>query len=422
MYEEDYESIIREAILHGFIMHVMSLPLEHIKMFFNKNVITNDADILYFLMVQKYGDKMYYNNQGRHLVSINPELTGAYIVAGGNIYAPIVLESNIQDSKDIKDTNDLTIYSLVINSFKRIFISEGYFNRLKIMQEENMNISGNFSAAVNLPYYQEKYFKFHKIGIEYDYWDVITELNSVNIQCMISRTIFVKSMAPAFFKKIMKGYYLSHLIRLNIKSFMKRMHPYDILLLINLFPEYLYIPENIKTRSFLGIKLWISDDSTRAYLLGFDIYKNIPDEVEILKSIQNLENIGIESFVKEVTGIKMENGSLTGYIGREYYPELIGKKLLNENVYIYDRYYPFDIFFIHDEKSVFLMTPLEVVRACYNFHSIEDIRYEINKISGLIVSDSKINQIVKRMRINPEIIQGLPAINQLLDLRINVTY
>lgn len=349
---------VHECVHGSTIRHILKFPIEILIKYLSTFPFYRGADTLYYFLLKKFGSDVYYTSTGKHLVTIHPELLGVYVLAEQNLKAPIT-----------KDSVDDTIYPLIKSNIDRTITCERYQMRHSIIIGEAsfQNALNIPSIALNIPLYQGM---FHSMSltpviltslVDNDCWEPIQSLNKNVFFLMLQRMAFTKGVYPNLWTLVLKEYYSQQLIRLNISDYLSFVATRQITALNNLFPDIVRLPPNLDT---LGIRLWFASKPTRAYLLGFDISDGIPSDSIISERLYRLQQLGIEKYSDEITGIYLDtNKILTGKIGIMSYPKLIGKKLLNTKDMSgssLGSYYPQDLYPIINKDTVFILTRSDI--------------------------------------------------------------
>lgn len=365
---QDNNILSEEAILQGIhecvhgsvVRHILKLPVETLIKYLSKFPFYLGADTLYYLLLRKVGSDAYYSDDGRHLVTINPELLGVYVLAEQNLKAPVTRE--VTDSEE-------TIYHLIKSNIDRTITCYRYQLRNSIIIGEASFESAwsNPSIALNIPLYQGM---FHKMAflqeilislIDNDCWEPIDVLNQNIFSLILQRMAFVKGAYPNLWDLLMKEYYQQQLLRLKIYDYLSVVATRQITVLNAFFPDIIRLPPKLDT---IGIRLWFAPRSVRGYLLGYDVCNGVPSDEIISERLYHLQDIGIERYTDEITGIYMENNKiLTGKIGMMFYPHLKGKKLINVKDLSGSSlgiYYPQDLYPISDGNNVVILTRSDI--------------------------------------------------------------
>lgn len=365
---QDNHILSEEAILQGIhecvhgstVRHILKLPVETLIKYLSTFPFYRGADTLYYLLLRKVGSDAYYSANGKHLVTIHPELLGVYVLAEQNLKAPVTRgETNSEE----------TIYPLIKSNIDRTITCDRYQLRHSIIIGEASFQSALSipSIALNIPLYQGM---FHTMAftpgilvslIDNDCWEPIHVLNQNIFSLILQRMAFVKGAYPHLWNLIMKEYYTQQLLRLKIYDYLSLVATRQITVLNTLFPEIIRLPPNLDT---IGIRLWYAPRSVRSYLLGYDVCNGVPSDETISERLYHLQNIGIERYADEITGIYMDhNKILTGKIGMMFYPHLKGKKLINVKDLSGSSlgiYYPQDLYPISDGNNVVMLTRSDI--------------------------------------------------------------
>jgi len=320
----DIFKAIHQCIVHSTIRHMLSVPKEVIIEYLVTQPYFRGADTLYYFLLRRDGTDVYYDSKGRHLISIQPELSGVYILAEQDMDAPI--------NKGVRGN---TIYSILMKIIGRMSICERYQLRHSIITgEASLPTAVKIpSIALNIPQYQKAYQQAGmdpgvlNLLINYDCWEGVQILNYSILSQMLDRMAFVSAAAPELWKYFHRKYYTAQLQSLQIHKILPQMVSRHLVALNTLLPDLIKLPPGLDT---LGIRLWYTEPASRAYLLGCDISQGIPSNEIISEKLQTLQRLGIERYIEDVTGIYFdENNKLTGKIGEYFFPQIEGKKLIN---------------------------------------------------------------------------------------------
>lgn len=355
---------IHECVYFSTIRHVLKLPITAMITYFSTFPFYRGADTLYYFILKKHGRDMYYAQDGRHLITINHELIGVYILAEQDLKAPKMLNSNNSPNSDdsiysiLKPYIDRTITCPRYQLRNTIILGEAVF-------EDAINIP---SIALNIPIYQEM---FQRVGnhasmirlfTDNDCLEPMQSLNVGNLAIIISRMAMVKGLLPNLWNLVLKDYYSQQLLRLQIHNQLLICVARELVSLNSLIPEIIQLPSDLST---LGVRLWFSSRPDRAYLLGFDLTDGIPADSIISERLQHLEQVGIEQYTDAITGVHVDDtGNLTGQIGMITYPQLVGKKLVNTKDVSgtsLSVYFPFDLFPIAGDTWVYIISFQDII-------------------------------------------------------------
>ncbi|CAH6418997.1 Hypothetical protein HVR_LOCUS184 [uncultured virus] len=329
--KERFLEAIHQCVIYSTIRHVLTFPHEIIVEYLATYPFYRGADTLYYFILRKVGRDAHYGPNGKHIISLNPELAGVYVLAEQDMKAPIMKYSD--SSFDKRVSVDKTIYSIVKNSVDRTILCPRYQLRHSIIVgdaaiEDAVKIP---SISLNIPKYQTFYqanFSMDLISllVEQDCWEPIPTLNFTVITMMTTRMSYIAAIAPDLWKLSLCQYYAERLATLNIHEYLPKIISKYLNVLNTLLPDLIRLPPNFDT---LSTRLWFTNRLTRAYLLGFDLNDGIPSDEIVSESIQHLRNVGVEKYAEEITGIYLTNdGKLTGQIGNTHYNYLEGKRLV----------------------------------------------------------------------------------------------
>lgn len=415
---------IHECVVGSTIRHVLKFPPDTLIQYLSEYPFYRGADTLYYLLLKKIGSDAHYAPNGKHLVLIHPELLGVYVLAEQNLKAL----SN-REASSFNGLPDETIYPLIRANIDRTITCDRYQLRHSIIVGEAplhraLEIP---SIALNIPIYQQMFdpavltANLSTILIENDCWEPFKSLHLSLFNLLLLRMGYTKGVYPNLWNLILQDYYEKQLLRLNIHDHLSSLATRQIVTLNNLFPGIVKLPK-IDT---IGVRLWFAPRSVRAYLLGFDVSDGIPSDEIISEKLQRLQEIGIEKYANEVTGICVNDDNiLTGKIGIMTYPDLAGKRLLNTKDLVgssLDIYYPQDLYSIITEEGVAIITRKDIesfltyrhVISIEEFTSIlipENISYLTESPSETVIKD-----IFYRYICDIPIRCGVPVRNKLVE-------
>lgn len=366
---------IHECVRESLVYRLLNVHIKFLLKYLTNYPFFKGADVLYYLILKKYGKEAHYNSYNIHIVSIQSELTGVYILAEQDVKAYI-----------IKDNPQNTIYPFITANIDRISNCKVYQLQLSIMTEELSftELTTIPSIALNFPRYQKKLKINNHLSLDMmisnDYWDQIIDLSS-NIGYLLNRMGFVKGSHPNMWNLILKDYYLNQLTRLGIHDLITHLPIRQIMSLNSLFPDIIRVSTKLNT---LGIRLWYASKNIRAYLLGYCLSDGIPSDKHICGSILRLQELGIEKYAAEISKIHFTNeGLLTGQIGMLHYPSLTNKKLINYNDLSgcpLNSYYPQDLYPIVYTDSVVIITYKDILLAGISLYNIDELLPFIDNI------------------------------------------
>jgi hypothetical protein len=412
---------IHECVSLSTIRHVLKLPITALIIYFSTYPFYRGADTLYYFLLKKHGRDMYYAQDGRHLITIRHELIGVYILAEQDLKAPKMLNNNSDDS----------IYSVLKPYIDRTVTCPRYQLRNSIILGEASfdDAIGIPSIALNIPIYQEL---FQRIGnntailrsfTDNDCLEPIHTLNDTNLGVIMMRMATIKGLLPNLWNLILKDYYSQQLLRLRIHDYLPTLATRELISLDSLIPEIILLPSDLST---LGVRLWFSSRRDRAYLLGFDVTDGIPADSVISERLQHLERVGIEHYTNDITGVHVDNtGTLTGIIGMAFYPNLIGKKLINtRDVFgtALNVYFPFDLFPIVGDDWTYIISWQDIIPHIRNDGTIthEHLRSILTQehIPALpeIPSEKDIQHIYEQLICPLKIVRGSHVRNRLVEI------
>jgi hypothetical protein len=413
---------IHECVYGSTIRHVLKLSTEILVLYLSTFPFYRGADTLYYFLLGKAGRDAYYAPDGRHLVTIHPELIGVYVLAEQDIRAVEILNA---------DPNN-TIYSRIKANITRTMTCHRYQMRHSIIIGEApvgtaMAIP---SIALNIPVYQSVYQilspQYQTILIENDCWECIQSLHVYQgkpMALMIRRMAVVKGTMLNLWNVILKEYYGKQLLRLKIHDYLPELPTKHITMLSNLFPEIIRLPPHLDA---IGIRIWFSSKPSRAYLLGYDLEDGIPCDRMISERLQHMQKVGIEQYSDEITGVIVDElGFLTGKIGMLMYPQLIGKKLMNNKDMVgvsIGVYYPFDLCHFICGNNAYIIPTMDIAAIAINDNVDIDVEYlstilTEEKIPYLteVPSKSDLRRILRQYLREVGIPRGTPVRNKLVE-------
>lgn len=456
LYDSNYIIEVLEAIhqcvLNSTIRHVLAFPLSIIIEYFSTYPFFCGADTLYYLVLRKAGEKAHYAKNNRHIVSIQPELAGVYILAEQNMKAPLIRNiratklnnkkcwDDLQSSQSAEQNSALTaeslspnetIYPIIKASIDRTITCNRYKIRHSIITGEASIKTATIipTIALNIPRYQSFYQQsitipeMTKILIDQDCWEPIKTLNFTILSHMIYRMILIKSISSQLWKHSLREYYTNRLKILNIHDSLPVITSRQIYSLHNILPDLVRFPSGLNT---LGIRLWFTERMARAYLLGFDIYEGIPSDEIVCERIQRLQRLGIEKFTDEITGVYVDNDNkLTGRIGTNFYHDFVGKTLVNTKTAMgtsIGTYYVCDLIPVISGDSAYILTLYDFINAFDTNDRIFPETVQRTIIEGKIpfinedVGIDEAKKIFDRIFVKMDIVRGIPARTRLVEI------
>lgn len=377
--DDDMLQAIHECVYGSTVRHVLDFPRDTIIHYLSTFPFYRGADTLYYLLLRRFGEAAYYNKDGDHLVMVQPELMGAYVLAEQNVHA--LAKKNIPHE---------TIFNKISEYISRTLICERYQLRNTILTEEAefKNACQIPSIALNFPKYQREFANLIEDStarlslIMFDCWEAFDQLDPTLMQLIIDRIGFVRGAMVNAWNKILKQYYEQQLIRLKIHEFLPQAVTRQITILDSIYPNLIRMPKNLDT---LGVRLWFSSKLKRAYLLGVSVDEGLPSDEFISERLRHLKEVGIERYANEITGIRLnDNGTMTGQIGMIQYPQIQGKRLVNIkdlNGFSLDMYYPHDLFPLTYGENVVMISRRDII------YLINNDRIAGRGLSGLLSKD-----------------------------------
>lgn len=409
---------IHECVYGSTVRHVLSLPTEVLIQYLSTFPFYRGADTLYYLLLKREGNNVHYTPSGRHLVAIQPELSGVYTLAE-------------QDSKALvmKDVPGETIYPIIRDHIARVLLCGSYQHRHRIISGEAPIFSAAEvpAIALNFPIYQKQLTTSMNArsviaAVAHDCWEAFDVMDESLLVGFLDRMASTKTTLPNLWRVVLRNYYEQQLIRLRIHDVLPSLSVQHITMLNAIYPDIVRLPPNLDT---IGIRLWYTPKLTRAYLLGFDIVDGIPCDMLISERLQRLRDIGIERYVNEITGIGLDSeGRLTGRIGIMNYPNIIGKRLANTKDLggiLLSGYYPADLYPLISPDDVVIITRNDIcsiitgnnndfdgIRAAF---TRETIPYLIEPPSAEMFLD-----MFTWAKVSINIVRGIPARIKLVEL------
>ena len=416
----DLMDAIHQCVIHSTIRHVINIPLAIILQYLSTYPFFRSADTLYYFLLQRYGSDAHYSSNGCHLITIQPELSGVYILAEQNMKALM-----------IKGVPSKTIYNILKKSINRTVTCERYQLRHSIITgeapvTEAVKIP---SICLNIPQYQQIYqqaatsLDVIKLLVGNDCWEAIPKLNSDILSIMLLRMSYVSSVAPKLWKYCLRQYYTERLRALQIHKILPWMTTRELIALNTLLPDLIQLPFGLNT---LGVRIWYTDKITRAYLLGCDIVEGIPSNEIISSKLQKLQRDGIETYSDDITGVYLdENNKLTGKIGEYFFPNIQGKKLINTRTTLgtsIGSHYVSDLIPIINRDTVELVLIYDFMKA-FKPETILTPRLIIDLIAAgevgtmkVEISQEEAEHIKNRIAVKTEAIRSLPARTRLVEV------
>lgn len=140
------------------------------------------------------------------------------------------------------------------------------------------------------------FLNFYKAFLLADYLEPLEHIPSNKYaEELIKRAEFLKEKAPLYWEHVAYPLYYSFIEKkFKTPAFDKKLiDMYD-----KIFPNL--FSEKIKNRSEIVIKLLNKDKYTQAYCLGFPIHEYLPNEKNIEKALDKLQELGIEKYCEEI--------------------------------------------------------------------------------------------------------------------------
>lgn len=426
--EQQILQAIHECVYGSTIRHVVGFHPALILKYLSTFPFYRGADVLYYFLLEKYGSNVHYAEDGRHMLVVKPELIGVYVTAGQDTHA-----------LSQRDVTGNTIYQAIKDNITRTISCGRYQGRYSIMTGE-----ADFTKAIQIPsialstsHYNTiladlgKRHEIVNILVDFDYWEAFSILTLDIFTVMICRISFAKGAYPNLWEAVLRNYYTEQLQRLNIHSLFPSMNTKQLTIMSMALPDLIQLPPGLDT---LGIRLWFSHRSARAYLLGFDICDGIPSDEIVSERLRHLQRVGIEQYCSEITKIHIdEKGLLTGRIGIMNYPRLAGKKLINttstQGVSI-EIYYPYDLHQIVCGENVYLLPHRDIGNVILSHIDDYEEDYTIEMLTEILVnenfpyltetpSENDIDVIFQRLIFRAKFVVGYPVRERLVEVMSN---
>lgn len=369
MVPEEILQTIHQCVIHSIIRHILKFPTDHLLEYLSKYPPFKRNDILYYLLLKRDGKNAYYNSKGVHILSIQPNLSGVYVLAGENVHASILLNN---------DKHEQTIYPIITASIDRFIKCPTYKIINDIITEEATFLSARNhpDLYLNIHKYQANHPQIHDYNdvapllIDHDCLEPFQNLHFLSLTHIITRMSTLVISAPQLWRYVLSNYYMQQLMRLKIHRYYRQLSYTQIKILGTLFPEIVTVPPNL---GGLASKIWFRSINDRAYLLGFNLAVGVPCDAAVSYQLEQLNKYGIESYVNTATTIHVDGSNkLTGFIGFNFYPHIIGKRLRNSRDTL-DRlvnsFFPSDLIPVVHEDEVYILTEQE-------FSVDEDLTHE----------------------------------------------
>jgi hypothetical protein len=309
--------------------------------------------------------------KGSHFINLteNKDYVGIYILS----YPTILTISGGNEDENLKIVEKAQRFfpGLIKNGnvsrFFQIIFEIG--SKRVIQTFEDALIASVSRCITSLP----NFLNYYKTFLLADYLEPLEHVPSDKYAFdLIERAIFLKEKAPLYWNYV--GYPLySKFVEKKFKNpkFDKKLiEIYD-----KIFPNL--FSDDVKNRSQIVIKLLQYDRYVQAYLLGFPIHEYTPNEQNIKKALNKLQEIGIEKYCQEVI-----KNNLEFYFGK------VAKIMNQQNVNFDDikEFNSFDVIFYYidsndsETKKVFLFSRPEfknLIKDKKNFYTNEKLPEEI---------------------------------------------
>lgn len=400
----DILKALHQCVQYSLVTYVQDAPLHLILKYLSSTPFFRGADQLYYLVLRTHGISAHYTEEGQHLVALQPELATAYVMAEQNINAPS--HKNSCDS----------ILHIITPIVHRMIISTPYANRMNTMVG-NLSLETAMQiprVAMCVPEYRSMILRMRPSFIIADV--IGNTLNPFVVSGIAARCSEISSMCPELWNIVLKHHYHQELVRLNFRKFLVGYPIMTVKHLDTLFPDIVQFPHQFNV---LCAKLWFADRNIRAYLLGYDLDQGCPSNESVSARLHHLNSVGVEKYVKEITGISMSNNVLTGYLGHVYYDHIVGKKLGNtmdkEGIPV-GKYYPYDLIPLVYEDTVY-MVPVHDFKVSSNHRTLTDaLNDRIIPYLPRSPDPDQVKMIIRRFQPSFKTVRGVQAHQRLLDL------
>lgn len=407
---------IHQCVVHSTIRHVMGYDPAILVEYLTTYPFYRGADTLYYLLLKKVGVAAYYAQDGTHVIHIQPELAYVYVLAEQEMQAPMH-----------RDRPTPTINSQIRQVIARMPTCKRFkFRHAIITGEAKFQDAVQIpSIALNIPKYQiffQAAIEEKAVGmtlVANDCLEPIPDLRYEILMTILERMAYLQGVAPNLWQRHLQAYYTEQLLRLKIHTVLPRLSTRQIYGMMQVLPDVVRMPNKL---SSLGVRLWFSHRAIRAYLLGFDITDGLPSDAMVSQAVQRLSQFGIEQYVNEITGIHLDaDRRLTGMIGINYYPHLVGKKLGNtrdQNGLLIGSFYSCDIVPIINEDTVTFISLLELALGMDPEAelTVEYLRHHFTTVLAQCPSDSELERIKNLLALPCRTARGRPARTRLVEI------
>lgn len=396
---------IHQCVQHTWVTYVVDAPLPLLLQYLATTPFYLGADQLYYLILKAHGKAAHYSSDGRHLVTIAPELAMVYILAEQDTNALATVGS------------DTTIADLVAGIVPRMMFSPAYSNRMNtiigtVPLEEAIKIP---RVALCVPEYQKALVQGRRFLVA-DLFMCKFTLQTVNL--LTSRCSTLKATCPDLWDIVLQHTVHRQLEEARLRRSIQGYPVIAIKRLGALFPQLIACPAEW---GVLATALWFSERRARAYLLGYDLDQGCPSNHTVCKRLVHLNTVGLESYVKEITGVHVTaDNRLTGYVGQVHYDSIAGKKLGNSvdsNGIPVGWYYPYDIVpLIYDDTAY--LVPLNEFRRVVDYRDVAHaLAAQIVPYLPGVPSRDQVTIIIKRLQPTFYALRNIPVHQRLLGLQ-----
>lgn len=396
---------IHQCVQYTLVTYVLDAPLPLLLQYLSETPFYRGADQLYYLMLQKYGTAAYYAADGRHLVTVNCELAMVYVLAEQDLTAVATLGGSA------------TIADAVATIVPRMVTSPAYATRMHtitgtVSLQEAMTTP---RAALCVDTYLEELRRCSHTVMA-DFATHVVSLEIVNR--LLTRCCELKATCPDLWALVLAPAFHRQLEKLQLRRILQGYPVMVIKELSTIFPDLLQCPSHW---GVLPLKLWFCERRIRGYLLGYDLDQGCPSNVTASQRLSHLNTVGVEAYVKEITGVHLTaDNRLTGYVGQNYYAAIAGKQLGN----VADSYgtpigwyYPYDVIpLVYDDIAY--LVPLHEFKRTNEYSSLTQALMEgmVAYLPGAPSAD-QIKLILRRLRPAFTTLRSIPVLERLLEVQ-----